>query len=305
MPGRRYAVLFGNGVFSPDQKTLQPLRCPINDVKDLGNLLASGDHGGYIVTPISDGNHDEIKIAIYKCLVEAAPDDLVLIYFSGHGKLDQNGNLYFVTKDTRVEALPPTSVSLEDLRKYIEDSPASKVVVVLDCCFSGAVKNMYKADVSDQASEAIRGLEGEGRFYLTASMGTQLAEEKEGDEYSLLTKHIIEGIKDGSADKNDDGDVSFQELCAYVQKEVPREGKQKPRSWSLDSAGEVVIAFTGKPACDARRKAVTKKLHETSLEGLLTSDAVTNLLTTIDRPSSEVLTSGKSVQELIDSFLPR
>jgi hypothetical protein len=37
-------------------------------------------------------------------------------------------------------------------------------------------------------------------YVLTASTNTQFAEEAEGDEFSLLTKHINAGVPDGGTD---------------------------------------------------------------------------------------------------------
>src|SRR5690348_6935476 len=102
MPGQRYAVLIGNVTFTEPQQQLRPLRCPANDVTSLAELLKAATHGGYAVTTLVDATHDAARKAVYKCLQSAEREDLVLVYFSGHGKLDQDGNLYLVTKDTSV-----------------------------------------------------------------------------------------------------------------------------------------------------------------------------------------------------------
>jgi hypothetical protein len=161
---------------------------------------------------------------------------------------------------------------------------------------------MFKGEVSDQASHAMRDLQGEGTFYLTASTDIQVAEEKEGDEYSLLTKYLIQGIREGTADSDDDGKVSFQELCSFVQKRVAPEGKQRPKVWALDTAGQVIVALTGKPASDTRRKAVTKKLYDLAAQGFLTDEIVGDLLAVVNRSSSSYIAPGLGVKELIDSL---
>src|SRR5262249_543956 len=147
-------------------------------VETLGQVLAAAQHGEYAVQTLVDLTHDVVRKEVYRRLRQAASDDLILIYYSGHGKLDDDGNLYLATKNTDVEALPPTSVSMLDVKKYAQDSPAAKVVIILDCCFSGAVKHLYKGEAADQVSETMRSLEGRGTFYLTASTDIELAEEK-------------------------------------------------------------------------------------------------------------------------------
>jgi hypothetical protein len=301
MPGRRFAILVGNAVFPEDPTNLPALRCAANDVKALGELLAAEKHGSYEICPIVDKTHDVGRREIYKRLRDAKREDLVLIYFSGHGKLDEEGNLYLATRDTQTAELPPTSIPVEDIRRYMRESNAGSIIVILDCCYSGSVKKMYKGDVSDQAIQAIRGLEGEGKFFLTAGTDTQLAVENEADENSLLTKHIIEGIRSGKADSNSDGRVSFQELCSYVQKEVPTEGKQKPKAWFLDSAGDVTVALTGWEPFSIKKKAVTKKLYEMASRDFLNDYDVSELLSVVNSPDKTIATPEKT-KEWIDLF---
>lgn len=301
MAGRRFAILVGNAVFPLDPSNLPTLRCSGNDVKTLGELLAAERHGSYQITPIIDGTHDVGRRASYKCLRDATKEDLVLIYYSGHGKLDEEGNLYLATRDTLTDELPPTSIAVEDIRKYMRESNAGSIVVILDCCYSGSVKKMYKGAVSDQAIQAMRGLEGEGKFFLTAGTDTQLAVENQTDENSLLTKFIIEGIRTGKADRDEDGKVSFQELCSYVQKEVSVEGKQKPKAWFLDSAGDVTVALTGLEPFTSKRKAVIKKLYEMASRDFLDGHAVVELLNIINSTTNEVARRLKT-KEWIDEF---
>src|SRR5262245_19505010 len=209
MSGIRHAVLVGNGNFPGDNPGSDPvlpsLRCSAADVAGLKEVLEAADHGGYRVTALIDRPHGQARRVIHDCLRKASPDDQVLIYYSGHGKLDEGGNLYLAGSDTDPEALDPTALAAADIQKYVAESRAAARIVILDCCFSGAVGQAFlrgaaKGEVADQAGQAVRQLEGRGVFYLTASTDTQTAEEKDQDRYSLLTKHIIDGIQGGQAD---------------------------------------------------------------------------------------------------------
>jgi hypothetical protein len=57
---------------------------------------------------------------------------------------------------------------------------------------------------------------------------------------------LIEGIRSGNADSNQDGLISMEELCDYVFEKVQDECHQKPKKWALDVYGELFIAFSGK-----------------------------------------------------------
>jgi hypothetical protein len=60
-------------------------------------------------------------------------------------------------------------------------------------------KSFVKGSVDEKLKELARVHGGHGIYILTASTAAQTAQEREGDDYGLLTKHIIAGIKEGSA----------------------------------------------------------------------------------------------------------
>lgn len=295
MSGKRYAVLIGNASFpgeNPgDVPRLPPLHCPAADVAGLRQILEADSHGGYIVTPLIDRPHSEARRAVYDRLKQAGPEDQVVIYYSGHGKLDPGGNLYLAGRDTDPESLNSTAFAAADIQKYVAESRAAARIVILDCCFSGAVDRTFlrgasKGDIADQAKQAVRGLDGRGIFYLTASTDTQTAEEKELDQYSLLTKHIIEGIRDGKADADDDGLIGFSELCRYVQEKIRLEGAQRPLSFILKGYGDPAIALTGRPALAAKRDAVEQEIYSLRQRKMLDGDDVVRILDNIHRSSA-------------------
>ena len=253
MDGKRFAVLVGNGSFASageDAPRLPALRCPAADVAGLQKLLEQPERGAYAVKTLIDRPHNEIRRALYDCLKQAAPQDQVLIYYSGHGKLDEQGNLYLAGSDTDPGSLDPTALAASDVQKYVGDSRAAVRIVILDCCFSGAVERIFrhgtaKGEIAEQAGQALRAQAAQGVFYLTASTEVQTAEEKDQDRYSLLTKHIITGIESGAADANDDGEVRFSELCDFVQNGVRQEGAQRPLSFAFKASGDPLVALTG------------------------------------------------------------
>jgi len=311
MSGKRFAVLIGNGSFpgegADDRPRLPPLRCPSADVRGLGGILGTERHGGYAVTALIDRPHSEAKRAVYESLRKAGPDDQVVIYYSGHGKLDEGGNLFLAGCDTDPEFLDPTALSAADVQKYVADSRAGSRIVILDCCFSGAVDRVFrggsaKGEDADQAGQAVRGLRGEGVFYLTASTDTQTAEEKDDDHYSLLTKHIINGIASGKADIDDDGEVRFSELCRFVQDRTRQEGTQRPLSFIMKSYGDPVVALTGRPALAARREAVERDLSELRRREIIDGADLAQILGWIHRPAREVLHGGLRVEDLVESL---
>ncbi len=243
--GERRAILIASSQF-PAEPRLTTLRCPENDVEGLSKVLAPEAQGGYReVVPLKNKPHHEVLKTVEIALNRAKKDDFVLIYYSGHGKLDRAGHLCLATTDTEVEALGSTSIPVATILDYIRLSPCRSVGLILDCCYSGAVgESIFRGGVEEQLQQTSR---SGGIYILTASTGVQVAEEKESDEYGLLTKHIIQGIESGEADLREDGHISMDELYEYVHGKVTQEGFQEPMKWDLNVTGELVVARNPRP----------------------------------------------------------
>ena len=233
--GRRTAILIAAGEF-PAEPSLQTLRCPKNDVAGLAEALTSPDFGLFTdpVTFINQPSHSTLR-AINRVFKEAGRDDQILIYYSGHGKPDAAGHLHLATLDTEVDALETSSIAIGTLRKLIDNYACKQVALILDCCFGGAVgKDFLKSGVDDHLKQTFH---GRGIYILTASTATQTAREKEGDQYSLFTKHILQGVHQGEADHDDDGLISLDDLYEYVKTRVPKEAPQYPTKWEFGVQG--------------------------------------------------------------------
>jgi hypothetical protein len=194
-----------------------------------------------------------------------------------------------------------------DIQKYVCESRAAARIVILDCCFSGAVERAFmrdasKGDIADQAGQAVRRLEGQGVFYLTASTDTQTAEDKEQDRYSVLTKHIIEGVREGKADADDDGQVIFSELCRYVQDKTRLEGAQRPLSFTFKGYGDPTIALTGRPALAAKVDAVEQAIHELRQQKTLDGLDAARVLDAMHRPTAPTAGGASSAQALVEAL---
>ena len=130
----------------------------------------------------------------------------------------------------------------------MDRSFSKRQVLVLDCCHSGAFAHGAKAaqGVSVGTAEAFEGT-GLGRVVLTATDSTQYAWEGDqiiGDaQNSLFTHFLIEGLKTGAADRDDDGVVTVDELYDYVREQVVNTTpRQTPHKWSYRQQGDIVLA---------------------------------------------------------------
>ena len=259
--GHRRAILIAASEF-PEEPSLQTLRCPKNDVAGLAEALTSPDFGLFTdpLTFINDPSHSTLR-AINRVFKEASRDDQVLIYYSGHGKQDTAGHLHLATSDTETGALETSSIAVGTLRRLIDNYACKQVALILDCCFGGAVgKDFLKSGVDDHLKQTFQ---GRGIYILTASTATQTAREKEGDDYSLFTKHILQGIRQGEADHDDDGLISLDDLYEYVKTRVPKEAPQYPTKWEFGVQGNsLFIARAVRTFSPERLRAFKQKIKD-------------------------------------------
>jgi uncharacterized caspase-like protein len=241
----KYALIIGNNKY--DDPKLAQLKTPAADSQALAKVLDDKTIGGFdAVTPLINQNETRVRIAISEFLTDKKPDDLVLLYFSGHGILDDRGRLYLALKDTQVNLLKATSLPSSFLTDEMDSCRSKRQILILDCCHSGAFARGAKGEQKAVTEATFEG-SGFGRVVLTASDSTQYA--LEGDqvlkqtEFSLFTHFLLDGLRTGQADLNNDGQIALDEWYDYtygrVVSETPR---QVPHKWSYNQQGDLVIA---------------------------------------------------------------
>jgi formylglycine-generating enzyme required for sulfatase activity len=220
MTGRNIGLVIGTNEYS-DPK-LSNLHFAVKDAEDMRAVLLNPDIGGFSeIVPLVNETKDNVKKRIEKLLLkDATSEDLVLIYFSGHGKLDFKFELNLLLKDTETNYLLTTPLHYNFITDCIEQSKCKKIVVILDCCHGGAAG--IKGDTSKMLSET----SGSGTFILSATTGSNLAKEAQELENGIFTYFLLEGLKKGDADLGGDGLIDILELYEYASKKCNDEYSQ-------------------------------------------------------------------------------
>ena len=248
---KRLALLVGNSVYRDN--TLARLTAPDVDVGDFADVLLDPEVGGFDdVNVIVNVSAAIARRAISDFFSSKDREDLLLLYFSCHGVLDENGRLYLAFKDTERQLLRATSISAAYITDEMNASRSQRQVLILDCCHSGAFARGAKGatGASVGTAAAFEGT-GFGRVVLTATDATQYAWEDDqvsGQAInSLFTCYMVQGLQSGDADTNKDGRITVDELFDYIYTLVVKQTpKQTPGKWSYKEQGEIVIASNPK-----------------------------------------------------------
>ena len=243
MADRYRALLIGNSTYPADEHNLQTLKGPVKDIAVLNRALTDPGTGLFAdveVALLPEATSARAIRTLGRFFGTAMRDDVLLVYFSGHGKVDQSGRLHLCMQDTESTDLLSTAVSSARLKEFADASRARNVVIVLDCCYAGAFRG---ADLGDAVA-------GPGRYVLTSCRGTQLANDATVENgTSLFTQHLVDGLLGAAADQDGDGYVTFSELYAHVDRRLREAGKQIPQR-RVDGDGDVRLAKRPRPALD-------------------------------------------------------
>ena len=251
MDGARSALIVASDNYT--DPGLRRLRAPASDARALGAVLQDPGIGGFEVRTLLNEPAHEVNLAVEEFFADRRPDDLLLVHFSCHGVKDESGELYFATANTLLRRLGATAVAADFVNRLMSRSRSRRVVLLLDCCYAGA----FERGMTARAGEGI-GIEsqfgGRGRAVITASSAMEYA--FEGDDLaetrelapSVFTSALVEGLKTGDADRDQDGLVALDELYDYIYDKVrTATPNQTPGKWAFGVQGELVIARRARP----------------------------------------------------------
>lgn len=253
----RSALVVANSRY--DDPFLAQLRGPAKDADALARVLGDPAIGGFDVDLLLDADETAIRRRVARFFADRDRDDVLLLYFSCHGLKDQRGDLYLAARDTELSSVSATAVAAAFVNGQIAQTQSRRVVLVLDCCYSGAFARGGSAVRGDGAIHVGEEFStGTGRVVLTASSATEYA--FEGTELtqsqarpSVFTTALVEGLLTGDADLGGDGQISVDELYDYTYRQVRRQTPdQTPMKWTFGVEGSVVLARSAKaPALPA------------------------------------------------------
>lgn len=237
---QKWAVVIG--ISNYQDSRIAGLRYASSDARSFYELLVSPQAGGYAPSRVkllldTDATSQNIRNALFSWLKQALAEDLVTIYFAGHGSPespDAPNNLYLLPFDARYDDITTSGFPMWDietaLKRFIK---AKKVVVIADACHSGGVGQSFdiarrgdRGVAVNPISASLQNLSqvGDGIAVLSASDDKQLSQEGQqwGGGHGVFTFYLLKGMG-GDADYNKDGQVTLGELIPYLSERVRRE----------------------------------------------------------------------------------
>lgn len=160
----------------------------------------------------------------------------VYVYYAGHGAPSGDQNAYLIPNDGDPNYAEQTGYSLNKMYDQLGKLPTDNITVFLDACFSGQDReqNLLIKDTRGLGIKTKTSSIPDKLNVFSASSNDQVSSGWPDKKHGLFTYFMLKGIQ-GNADKNNDKQVSYEELSNYIKLNVERQAgfldrKQNPQS---------------------------------------------------------------------------
>ncbi len=160
-----------------------------------------------------DATREKILYAMQETFSKAGPNDLVLVYFSGHGL---RGAFLPIDYDGYRNKLEH-----EEIKGILESSKARYKLVIADACHSGSLLAIKSGEVRNVLADYYKTLSqaAPGTALIMSSKSDETSLESSGLRQGVFTHFLIRGLK-GEADADGNKIVTIKELFNFVSDNV-------------------------------------------------------------------------------------
>ncbi len=166
---------------------------------------------------------------------ETDPEATILVYYSGHGSVEEADNHYYLLQhDIDPLDIADSALSSEQFTNALRQIKSQRLLVVLDCCHAAGMATSKEeaaiplklpkgfAEISPSESKGlIKSLaEGKGRVVFTSCQGEQKSWIKD-DSISVYTFHFLEALQ-GAGNQLGETQVKVSNLMNYLGETVPK-----------------------------------------------------------------------------------
>jgi hypothetical protein len=262
-----HALIIGVGTYQHSPQHDVPATAA--DAQAVSRVVQDAQFCGYPTAQVtlcseSSATRDSILAALDK-LAQTDEGDTVLLFYSGHGDLDANGNYTLTTHDTQWQnkrVVPGTAIGQDELLKRLRAVPAKRMLLLFNACQAGKMSHTLGDEAAptgsalpNQTANALLST-GSGRIVITACRENQVAFVGSG-ELTLFAQMLTEGLRGSEEIFNRKGYISAFDLYTHlyyavgeaVQDTVPQHirdhygNTQEPELTVLKGVGPFAVAL--------------------------------------------------------------
>jgi hypothetical protein len=224
----KYALVIGISQYNTPLRNLPKATA---DAEAIANLLeqhnykvtrlprrkAQGER--WEIAPEKSVFSDELNRELKTFLQERANKQEVVIYIAGHGfsitdstSDEQEG--YIATSDSTVEG--SKAIRFSSLSSLLGKSELSSLVMLLDCCYAGAL-------LERQTIQPLQAAFNQPNYLLMTAC-QKFEKAREGEEHGIFTSAVLKGLHVDNADLQ--GVIDSSRLFSFVSTELEHSGQE-------------------------------------------------------------------------------
>lgn len=236
------ALIIGNNDYSGTDDTWPPLKTAVSDAKALKNLLVDNYHFSDVKL-LENATRREVLLALQSLSGRVLADDSVLVYYAGHGYMDEETNKgYWVPVDAkgRDHTTYLRNSTIRDELMLIA-SRARHTLLISDSCFSGSLlRSGVRGIPPDAGSEQYyRKVAMKKSVQIMAAGGVEYVDDDYNSSgHSPFTYFLLNELKTNNRQL-----LTLSELSTNVEKAVANNVKQVPETGVLHGAGDELGEF--------------------------------------------------------------
>ncbi|GLW91173.1 caspase, EACC1-associated type [Actinokineospora globicatena] len=166
----------------------------------------------------------------------AEATDVLVVYYAGHGLLDDDGTLHLALSDTDQANLPYTGIPVSRIKQDLGQARARVRVLILDCCFSGRAI----AAMATPAALVAGQLDLTGTYTLTSSSATSPSHAPPGARHTAFTDALLSALAEPEP-------LTLDGIYEHVRDRLDGLGLPAPQRRATNTAGNVVLVRGSAP----------------------------------------------------------
>jgi WD40 repeat protein len=228
---KRRALLIGINHY----KELTSLQYAVRDVKAIKDALEGFRYEDIQILhddagPKQKPTYKNVVRELEEFVERAERDDLLLVYFAGHGKMKKDKPWLFLSdsKWNEEKQWYDQVLSVEKLKSLLKQGASERLVLMMDACQTGEVGERDAVDPSERARFIRRAYEeARGIAVLAGSSPGQKAQEITELRHGVFTHYVLDGLKDRSLVDERTRMLTVSRLAAHVTQKLAKWRKQK------------------------------------------------------------------------------
>ncbi|MFH9347854.1 hypothetical protein [Kitasatospora sp. NPDC017646] len=208
-------------------------------VREVGRVLVEncGLRPENLLPPLIDPR-DPIEFGNAVVAAAREAEDVLLVYFVGHGLVSPGNELYLATAatDDMAEGLAFKALPYQALREAFSNCRAGSIIVVLDCCFAGRARGSFGTAASDGFALAALG----GTYLLASASRDEQALSLPDEPYTAFTGELLRYLREG--EPGGPPELTLEAGYRHLRRVLPLLGLPAPERQLSGRAGDLVLA---------------------------------------------------------------